>query len=348
MKHDVLCPDCRIWVIVEAPDDADSVICPQCSTQISMTTDSREENAANPIASLSPQLARAVMVSYCLAGITIITSSVIGYIRTAAGITFFIAAMILTQWTFDALMGTGMIRRLLRSGYILSVLLFALTLFAWVASYSRTSFHVYRPNDDKSFVIRSWARHVSCFWVNDEVAQRRGQCRCGAALCVTCVLGRYRPERHKLPLLYWHLGLRGGVPSHDSRYRTSILGFYWGTQGVRGAFTGTYRYCVLPYWGVAALTGIVPVFLLLRVARRMCRLRRQQRFGLCVKCGYDLRASRQRCPECGHAIDEGTIVERALVDRDAAKVQRHQDLHDDHTRHGGRAAVVGDRAREHA
>ncbi len=32
------------------------------------------------------------------------------------------------------------------------------------------------------------------------------------------------------------------------------------------------------------------------------RRRKRKKLGLCVKCGYDLRGSKERCPECGSTI----------------------------------------------
>jgi hypothetical protein len=55
-----------------------------------------------------------------------------------------------------------------------------------------------------------------------------------------------------------------------------------------------------PWWAVAILLGLtaaVPLARLAVVRRRLAR-------GLCLSCGYDLRASTGRCPECGRTNSE--------------------------------------------
>jgi hypothetical protein len=60
------------------------------------------------------------------------------------------------------------------------------------------------------------------------------------------------------------------------------------------------QFCVvLPHWMLLALTIPLPAYLLI------ARLRRHERPGYCRTCGYDLRATPDRCPECG-AISEGS------------------------------------------
>jgi hypothetical protein len=57
---------------------------------------------------------------------------------------------------------------------------------------------------------------------------------------------------------------------------------------------------VIPLWSVFLLTAGMPSWVLL-VARSRWRREKRRKLGLCEHCGYDLRATPERCPECGHA-----------------------------------------------
>jgi hypothetical protein len=66
---------------------------------------------------------------------------------------------------------------------------------------------------------------------------------------------------------------------------------------------------VVPYWALSSPFAIVPALAVLKLSRQ----RRRRAKNLCVTCGYDLRASRDRCPECGTPIRSRTAAEASSV-----------------------------------
>lgn len=61
-----------------------------------------------------------------------------------------------------------------------------------------------------------------------------------------------------------------------------------------GAWGWKFSAILVPYWALLILLSILP----LDGVRWVIVRRRRQRRGQCVACGYDLRQSPQRCPEC--------------------------------------------------
>jgi len=76
-------------------------------------------------------------------------------------------------------------------------------------------------------------------------------------------------------------------------------------QGFGGKKMGWVEWRVvvwIPYWAVVLLTALPPLWALHLMARR----EKWRQAGKCLKCGYDLRGSGERCPECGEA--KGTKI----------------------------------------
>jgi hypothetical protein len=102
-------------------------------------------------------------------------------------------------------------------------------------------------------------------------------------------------------LVYWSIDSVGFPPTS---YATKpVLGFF-SQYSASGSGSGSETRCVVqvPYWSLLLLTAI-PMLAWLKVTLRTWSRRGR---GCCEACGYDLRATQGRCPECGSVPDSGT------------------------------------------
>lgn len=91
-----------------------------------------------------------------------------------------------------------------------------------------------------------------------------------------------------------------------------IIYWRWG-DGSPPASSAELTYIAFPCWLAAALLAIPPT---LRTPTYLKRRRRRNREcrGVCVACGYDLRMTPHRCPECGSIPRPATAEARSAHD----------------------------------
>jgi len=95
-----------------------------------------------------------------------------------------------------------------------------------------------------------------------------------------------------------------GVAERTPRLR--LVGFVAGnwsaiypSSGSQRTYKGDGKFLLVPYWFLLLITAILPARAVLRWCIQFIRHRR----GLCRFCGYDIRATPNRCPECGAGKD---------------------------------------------
>ena len=94
------------------------------------------------------------------------------------------------------------------------------------------------------------------------------------------------------------------TPGENGKYVFSIDGEHWSPLLKA-------RWIEFPHWLPTIpsfLFSLVGVVKFLRFIPREQRRRYRLMHGLCLGCGYDIRASKQQCTECGLLIDPTTLV----------------------------------------
>jgi hypothetical protein len=179
-----------------------------------------------------------------------------------------------------------------RATVVISLLLFVATIVVWVRSY----------------------------WTSDLVAETRfrswqAELNCGQFDLSADLVYPIRPMLPGNPTAPIHTGparaqeatwqfLHADAPANRVLLPKTFFGFgasketaVWfmagSTQPMTSDIEGTHWY--VPAWSIALLTLPAPVWW-------MIRRRRVFGPGLCSGCGYDLRATPERCPECGKEV----------------------------------------------
>lgn len=102
----------------------------------------------------------------------------------------------------------------------------------------------------------------------------------------------------------WPFGDWSWVPSYLNLRNISSWHrvFYWKSDGFEvPGYADNAVFVGARFWAIALITGFWPMCSIALLFRRRIRKRRLLRAGHCLVCGYDLRATTERCPECGTA-----------------------------------------------
>jgi hypothetical protein len=151
--------------------------------------------------------------------------------------------------------------------------------------------------------VRGYFREDVYAWYSDRAAQKYWHVSSGHG-----GVGLLRSEGADRDMLQgfrsneigWsHNGVLGVLLHRDFRR----IGQWWfagfGTyHKARSGSSAEVQFWSVPYWFLFVLTAVAPALAVVRRRRR----RQRQVSGLCSSCGYDLRATPDRCPECGEAI----------------------------------------------
>jgi hypothetical protein len=181
-------------------------------------------------------------------------------------------------------------RRLFNLAAAVSLLLAVAVGVLWVRSYTLSDQVVWRREDGVRFLRSAQGRVVVRLNIFYGSAAPRPLGNPGERYGLTYARGKAAPAGSDLMRVLLLCFDHNAKARHWARG-----GFAWSS---RRSPRDLIAIAVAPFWSVAAATAALP--LAWGGTRLTAYARRRRRApGVCRRCGYDLRATPQRCPECG-------------------------------------------------
>jgi hypothetical protein len=190
--------------------------------------------------------------------------------------------------TFDSII-PGMFRRLYTLLSALSLLLCVATCVMWVRSYAVGDLVEYSRDRDgyrrQGFHIASNASWID-LGCGSTIRQRRGAPATGLNWW------RSKPKSYSAEEIDYTFAVQ------RPQIRLPGLRLRWMHRNLRGGETIWNVRLAIRFWILFLLSAILPCF------RLLAHRRGEERLGasFCRSCGYDLRATPGRCPECGTPV----------------------------------------------
>jgi hypothetical protein len=203
-----------------------------------------------------------------------------------------------------------MLRLIRRAAVAIALLILMTVIAAWIRSYSCWDDIEYRR------IVSAGGRGI--YRIHTVYSSYGGVSSYGEDRPVIMPLApsvTRRATQQKDPL--WRDGLSHTTGGHSINPRYPIAdagaltttwyfghGFQFGNCAYAAQFpyTGNDRVgmrAVVPYWSLALVAAVLPGGAAAGAVMRMLRRRHRRAKRLCLRCGFDLRHSPDRCPECG-------------------------------------------------
>ena len=181
------------------------------------------------------------------------------------------------RWYWRAIIACLTVTMLLKLLTILSLIGLLLSVGLWGVSYFR--FACYLGDDTR--IIRCYEGQIEYYFRAD-----------GFRYIPLCGLVN---RDYEVARMWGFAGFDGFQTKWWPTYRSSPTNSYR-----RNFAPANIVVITVPCWPLTFLSGVFVIVYTVPSARR----RKRKKLGMCVKCGYDLRASKERCPECGTSIEE--------------------------------------------